>query len=111
MGYLKDAIDKIRDRSSIYWAFYYPAELGDVETVEVRLNGTSEFASEFDPPNGWVLHRIQWSDTFFIRRRQAMNESEIEKMLLEMLRFADEKGMQFHSWDAGPTIALDDFQL
>lgn len=90
--------------------FYHPDEVGDAETIEVRLNGRDEQAATFSPPSGWTQHRIQWGDTYFIRRQQVMSEPQIENMLCEVLRFADEHGMRVHSWDTGPNLAPENFQ-
>ena len=112
MRKLDDAVAKIRDRSSLYWMFYDPDELEDTDTIEVRLDCHSRLASEFQPPSGWDLHRIQGNDSFYIRRQQSTSESNIEEMLCEMLNFASAKGMKFHSWQAGSAnLTPDHFHL
>lgn len=109
MNKLEDAIAKIWDRSSILWCFYDPAEAAETKTIEIRLNGSPEQAATFEPPAGWTLHRVQWGDTFFIRRRQPMSEARIEGMLCEMLEFAVEHRMQVQSWQTGPGLTEDGF--
>lgn len=52
MSKLGEAIARIRDRSSILWYFYDPAEAAETKTIEVRLNGSSEQAATFEPPAG-----------------------------------------------------------
>ena len=89
--------------------FYHPDEVDDTEIVEVRLNGRDEQAALLIPPPSWNLHRIQWGNTFFIRRQQSMSEPQVEEMLCEMLHFANDHQMQVHSWATGPDLAPNGF--
>lgn len=110
MSKLESLIASVKDRSSLLWMFYHPDEAANTEIVEIRLNGRDEQAASFIPPSTWNLHRIQWGNTFFVRRQQSMSEPQIEEMLCEMLHFANEHQMQVHSWDTGPGLAPDGFQ-
>lgn len=111
MQTLDDAIGRIRDRSSLFWGFYDPGECQPTDTVEVRLIGTAEGIATFNPPDGWTVHRIQWGDTVFLRRRQSMAEAAIEAMLCDRLRFAETIRMRFWSWQAGVAhLVPDGFQ-
>jgi len=104
------SIASVKDRSSFLWMFYHPDEVAETEIVEVRLNGHDKKGASFIPPTSWNLHRIQWGNTFFVRRHQPMSELQIEEMLCEMLHFANEHQMQVHSWLTGPDLAPDGFQ-
>ena len=102
MSNLHDALAKVRDGSSIYWAFYGPDDRQcDLELVEVRLNATPEIIAGFVPPGAWQVERIQWGDTLFLRRHQSLEREAVEAMLIELLELAAAKGMQLHSWVHG----------
>jgi len=109
MTNLDNAIARVKDGSSLYWMFYHPDDVQEYEIVEVRFNGHEGLVNKFIPPIGWTLHRIQWDDTFFIRRLQLMRKQDVEDMLCEMLRFAAKNDAQLHSWEAGGDLAPDGF--
>jgi len=97
MTKLEQALNAIKDRSSLLWMFYHPEDVFASQIVEVRLNGRCDQIDTFKPPKGWSLHRVQWGDTFFIRREQLMSEVRIEAMLSAMLHFANKHHMRVHS--------------
>lgn len=89
MSNLRDAVAKVRDGSSLYWAFYHPEDRqADPEIVEVRLNATPEIVADFVAPEGWQVERIQWGDTLFLRRHQSLESEAVEAMLIELLELA-----------------------
>lgn len=103
MSSLKEAIGAVRDGSSLYWAFYRPEDAqAEADVVEVRLNATPESLARFLPTNGWVVNRVQWGDTLFLRREQSLERQPVEDMLVEVLGLAAENEMRLHSWLHGP---------
>ena len=105
MSSLQEAVRAVRDGSSVYWAFYCPGDAqAEADVVEVRLNATPESISCFAPTNGWVVNRVQWGDTLFLRREQSLQRPPVEDVLVEVLELADEKGMQLHSWLHSPAL-------
>ena len=105
MSSLQQAVAKVRDGSSLYWAFYHPDDpQGDPELVEVRLNATPEIAANFVAPEGWELERVQWGDTLFLRRHQSLEPKAVEAMLVELLELAAARGMRLHSWLHGRNV-------
>lgn len=105
MSSLEEALAKVRDGSSLYWAFYDPEnQSNDAEVVEARLNATAEIVASFVAPDGWRLDRVQWGDTLFVSRHQSLEREAIEAMLIELLELANAQGMQLHSWLHGPSL-------
>ncbi len=103
---LEEAIRRVRDRSSLYWAFYRAEEEpdGDQE-VEIRLDLPTGAAGLFEAPPGWRIHEITSSRALFMRRRQPLSEVGVEEMLIEMLRLAEASSATFHSWAHGSDLA------
>lgn len=105
MSSLQEAIGAVRDGSSLYWAFYHSEDgQPEGEVVEVRLNATPESIASFTPSSGWVVDRVQWGDTLFLRREQSLERNAVEQMLVEVLELADANGMRLHSWLHGPDL-------
>lgn len=104
-GRLEEAIRRVRDRTSIYWAFHDPADGSDEQEVEVRLDLPGGTAQRFEAPPGWRLSEMKWGRSVFIRRRQGISEAEIEEMLVGMLRLAAASSGTFHSWMQRPNAA------
>jgi hypothetical protein len=103
---LEEAIRRVRDRSSLYWAFHDPADSGAGEReVEVRLDLPADEAQRFEAPPGWRVKEIKWGRAFFLRRRQGVSEAEVEEMLIEMLRLAEASSATFHSWAQDSDLA------
>ncbi|MGZ8284340.1 MAG: hypothetical protein ACXW27_07480 [Allosphingosinicella sp.] len=99
---LEEAIRRVRDRTSLYWAFHDPAEAGAAaQDVEVRLDLPLDGARRFEAPPGWRVREIKWGRAVFMRRRQRVSEAEVEEMLVEMLRLAHAQSGQLHSWTCG----------
>jgi len=105
MSSLQEAIGAVRDGSSLYWAFYRAETAkAEADVVEVRLNGTPESVASFALPSGWVVNRVQWRDTLFLRREQSLERQPVEDMLVEVLASADANGMRLHSWLYGADV-------
>jgi hypothetical protein len=99
MGRLETAIAKVRDGSSLCWAFYEPEHPHrEIELVEVRLNARPEPWQASSPPPDGPSPVCNWGDTLFLRRRQPLERSTVEAMLVEVLQIAAPNGMQLHSW-------------
>lgn len=105
MSSLEQAVEKVRDGSSLYWSFYHKNDRqGGPELVEVRLAATPAIVASFVASNGWEVERIQWGDTLFLRRHQSLERDAVEAMLLEVLELANAGGMRLHSWLHGPSV-------
>ena len=105
MNRLTQALDSVRDRTSLYWAFYDPEEtIGGDELVEVRLDGPAEVAQSLHTPEGWDVHRVERGETVYLRRYQPLTDEAVEAMLIQMLEFAGANGMQLHSWLHGGDV-------
>lgn len=109
MSSLRKAIGAVRDGTSLYWAFYRPEDAqaeaeAEAEVVEVRLNATPQSVGSFTPSSGWVVDRVQWGDTLFLRREQSLERNAVEEMLVEALQLANANGMTLHSWLHGPDV-------
>ena len=105
MSYRHNAVAKVRDGSSLYWAFYHPESgRADPDLVAVRLNATPDIVASFIAPDGWQVKRVQWGDTLFLRRHQSLEPEAVEAMLVEVLELAAARGLQLHSWLHGPNL-------
>ena len=104
MSSLQEAIAAVRDGSSLYWAFFRPEDAQAAAEVEVRLNATPESVASFAPVNGWVINRVQWGDTLFLRREQSLERQQVEDMVVEVLELAAANGMTLHLWLHGSDV-------
>jgi hypothetical protein len=104
MDRLEESIRRVRDRTSLYWAFHDPADGLDEQEVEVRLDLPAEVARRFEAPPGWRVQEIKWGQAVFMRRCQRVSETEVEEMLIEVLRLAASSSGTFHSWAHQPSL-------
>ncbi|QDX27125.1 hypothetical protein FPZ54_14680 [Sphingomonas suaedae] len=94
MNRIDDAIQSVREGTSLYWAFYDPGQM----FVEVRFDAEADSSPTFIAPPGWQIDRIEQNGVMYVRRYQPIGRAAIELMLEEMLQHAGTYRYRFHSW-------------
>ena len=105
MDRLAAAIARVKDDTSLYWAFWDPADPAADQQVEIRLDLPDGGTAKLEPPPGWHIHEARPDGSVFLRRRQRMSREAVAEMLIEALHLAASNGGRFHSWAHGEALA------
>lgn len=105
MDRLAAAIARVKDGTSLYWAFWDPAETAADHQVEIRLDLPAGAIAKFEPPPGWHVHEARPDGSVFLRRSHRISRETVAEMLIEALHLAASNGGRFHSWAHGDPLA------